>query len=100
MQIEVTPEETVILIRWKKRSDTHVLVRMKAEAILYASRGVNAGIIADMVERSEKTVREWPASWRATKMCQVLTGHDRDDTDPDSSGIMEDRLDPWPLTST
>ena len=40
MQVEVTGEETAVLIRWKKRSDNHVLVRMKAEAILYASRGV------------------------------------------------------------
>ena len=40
MQVEVTPEETAVLIRWKKRSDNYVLVRMKAEAILYASRGV------------------------------------------------------------
>ena len=50
MQVGVTPEETAVLIRWKKRSDNHVLVRMKAEAILYASRGVDVGIIAKMVE--------------------------------------------------
>ena len=49
MQVEVTPEETAILIRWKKRSDDHVLVRMKAEAILYASEGVSISIIAKMV---------------------------------------------------
>ena len=40
MQVGVTPEETAVLIRWKKCSDNHVLVRMKAEAILYASEGV------------------------------------------------------------
>ena len=33
-------EETAVLIRWKKRSDNYVLVLMKTEAILYASRGV------------------------------------------------------------
>ena len=75
MQVEVTPEETAVLIRWKKRSDNHVLVRMKAEAILYASRGVDVGIIAEMVERTERTVQEWLAEWRATRMCSVLTGH-------------------------
>ena len=37
MQVGVAPEETAVLVRWKKRSDNHVLVRMKAEAILYAS---------------------------------------------------------------
>ena len=75
MQVEVTLEETAVLIRWKKRSDNHVLVRMKAEAILYASRGVDVGIIAEMVERTERTVLEWLAEWQATRMCSVLTGH-------------------------
>ena len=75
MQVEVTPEETAVLIRWKKRSDNHVLVRMKAEAILYASEGVGIDIIAKMVERAERTVQEWLADWRATRMCRVLTGH-------------------------
>ena len=75
MQVEVTLEETAVLIRWKKRSDNHVLVRMKAEAILYASRGVDVGIIAEMVERTERTVQEWLAEWQATRMCSVLTGH-------------------------
>ena len=75
MQVEVTGEETAVLIRWKKRSDDHVLVRMKAEAILYASRGVDVSIIAEMVERSVKTIREWLAGWRDSRMCSVLTGH-------------------------
>ncbi|WP_315333956.1 IS630 family transposase [Propionibacterium acidifaciens] len=75
MQVEVTPEETAVLIRWRKRSDNHVLARMKAEAILYASEGVGIGIIAKMVERTERTVQEWPVEWRATRMCPVLTGH-------------------------
>ena len=75
MQVEVTPEETAVLIRWRKRSDNHVLVRMKAEAVLYASEGVGIDIIAKMVERAERTVLEWLAEWRATRMCSVLTGH-------------------------
>ena len=75
MQVGVTLEETAVLIRWKKRSDNHVLVRMKAEAILYASEGVGIGIIAKMVERAERTVQEWLADWQATRMCSVLTGH-------------------------
>ena len=75
MQVGVTPEETAVLIRWKKRSDNHVLVRMKAEAILYASEGVSISIIAKMVERTERTVQEWLAEWQATRMCSVLTGH-------------------------
>ena len=75
MQVEVTGEETAVLIRWKKRADNYVLVRMKAEAILYASRGVDVSIIAEMVERSVKTIREWLTGWRDSRMCSVLTGH-------------------------
>ena len=58
MQVEVAPEETAVLVGWRRRSDNHVLVRMKAEAILYASEGVGIGIIAKMVECTERTVQE------------------------------------------
>ena len=75
MQVEVAPEETAVLVGWRRRSDNHVLVRMKTEAILYASEGVGIGIIAKMVERTERTVQEWLADWQATRMCSVLTGH-------------------------
>ena len=84
MQVGVAPEETVVLVGWRKRSDNHVLVRMKAEAILHASRGVDAGVIAGMVERAERTVQEWPADWRATRMRRVPAGHagNRDAAEP------------------
>ena len=75
MQIDMTDEERDILIRWKKRSDTYRLVRMKAEAILYAARGVGLDIIAEMVERAEGTVREWLSEWRQTRLGSVVTGH-------------------------
>ena len=75
MQVGVTPEETAVLVRWKKRSDNHALVRMKTEAILYASEGVGIGIIAKMVERAERTVQEWLAEWQATRMRRVPAGH-------------------------
>ena len=75
MQIDMTNEERNILIRWKKRSDTYKLVRMKAEAILYAWRGVGLDIIAEMVERAEGTVREWLSQWRQARLSSVVTGH-------------------------
>ena len=68
MQIDMTNEERDILIRWKKRSDTYRLVRMKAEAIVYAARGVGLDIIAEMVERAEGTVREWLSQWRQARL--------------------------------
>ena len=75
MRVGVAPEETAVLTRWRKRSDNHVLVRMKAEAILHASRGADVGIIAEMVKRAERTVQERPADWRDTRMRPVPAGH-------------------------
>ena len=62
MLVDVTKEGRDVLLRRKKRSDSFVLVRLKAEAVLYASRGVDVSIIAEMVDRSEITVRDWPAA--------------------------------------
>ena len=75
MLVDVTEEERDVLLRWKKRSDSFVLVRLKAEAVLYASRGVDVSIIAEMVDRSRRTVRDWLASWRLARLCSVVTGH-------------------------
>ena len=75
MRVDMTDEERDIFIRWKKRSDTYKLVRMKAEAIVYAARGVGLDIIAEMVERAEGTVREWLSEWRRYRMGSVVTGH-------------------------
>ena len=75
MQVEITPEETTVLVGWKKRSGSRVLAGMKAEAVLHASRGADAGIIAETVERTERTVQERPADWRATRMRRVPAGH-------------------------
>ena len=75
VRVGVAPEETAVLVGWRKRSDNHVLVRMKAEAVLYASEGVGIGIIAETVERTERTVQGWPADWQATRMRRVPAGH-------------------------
>ena len=75
MRVDVTSEERDVLLRWKKRNDTLILVRLKAEAILYASRGVGPDIIAEMVDRCERTVKEWLSGWRRTRLHSVVTGH-------------------------
>ena len=43
--VDVTAEERDVLLAWKKRGDSFVLVRLKAEAILwlFAFEGVVAG---------------------------------------------------------
>ena len=75
MHVDVTQKEHDVLLRWKKRSDTLVLVRLKAEAVLYASHGVDVDIIAKMVDRTGRTVWEWLAEWRRTRLHSVVTGH-------------------------
>ena len=75
MLVDVTQEEREILLRWKKRNDSFVLVRLKAEAVLYASRGVEVTIIAEMVDRTERTVRDWLSQWQLTRLHSVVTGH-------------------------
>ncbi|VEG73822.1 Transposase and inactivated derivatives [Actinomyces slackii] len=75
MRVDVTSDERDVLLGWKKRNDTLILVRLKAEAILYASRGVDVGVIAEMVDRCERTVKEWLADWRRTRLHSVVTGH-------------------------
>ena len=48
MLVDVTEEERDVLLRWKRRGDSFVLVLLKAEAVLHASRGVDVNIIAEM----------------------------------------------------
>ena len=72
VRIDMTDEERDILIRWKRRSDTYRLVRVKAEAIVYAARGVGLDTVAEMVERVEVTVREWLSQWRRTRLSSVV----------------------------
>jgi len=75
MTIDVRPDEFNVLMNWKKRSDTFVLPRLKAEAILYASRGVGVDIIAELSARSERTVQGWLEDWRKERLRSVVTGH-------------------------
>lgn len=73
--VDVTAEERDVLLAWKKRGDSFVLVRLKAEAILYASRGVGTGVVAEMVGRSRRTVSNWLRRWRCSRLHSVVTGH-------------------------
>ena len=75
MQVDITAEERQALLGWKKRSDSLILIRLKAEAILYASHGVDLDLVAEMVGRTVRTVKEWLSGWRATRLHPVITGH-------------------------
>lgn len=73
--VSVDPAERAVLLRWKKRGDSLSLIRMKAEAVLYASMGVDAEIIASTVDRSPRTVSDWLRDWNAARLQSVVTGH-------------------------
>ena len=75
MQVDITAEERQALLGWKKRSDSLILIRLKAEAILYASHGVDLDLVAETVGRTVRTVKEWLSGWRATRLHPVITGH-------------------------
>lgn len=73
--ISVEPGEREVLLNWKKRSDTMILIRLKSEAVLYASMGVSAEIIATSVDRTPRTVAEWLRDWNASRLQSVVTEH-------------------------
>ncbi|MGH3173072.1 MAG: hypothetical protein ACRDPF_04305, partial [Streptosporangiaceae bacterium] len=69
--VSVDLDERKVLLNWKKRSDTMILVRLKAEAVLYASMGVSAEIISASVGRSQRTVSEWLSDWNYYRLQSV-----------------------------
>ncbi len=73
--VSVDPDERAVLLNWKKRSDTMILIRLKAEAILYASMGVDEEVIASAVDRSPRTVSDWLRDWNYCRLKSVVTGH-------------------------
>ncbi|MGL5823824.1 MAG: IS630 family transposase [Nocardioides sp.] len=73
--ISVDADERVVLLNWKKRGDTMILVRMKSEAVLYASVGVGVDAIAVSVDRSPRTVAGWLSDWNGSRLGSVVTGH-------------------------
>jgi transposase len=73
--VSVDPDERTVLLNWKKRGDTLILVRLKAEAVLYASNGADAEMIAASVDRSPRTVKGWLADWNVSRLSSVITGH-------------------------
>jgi transposase len=73
--ISVDPDERKVLLNWKKRNDTMILVRLKAEAVLYSSMGVSVEIISSSVDRSQKTVSGWLSDWNYCRLQSVVTEH-------------------------
>lgn len=90
--VSVAPDERDVLLRWKKRNDTLVLVRLKAEAVLYASRGVDLDVIAEMVGRTKKTVQGWLSEWRVWRLGSVVTGHQGNENAAKLTRVQKEKL--------
>jgi transposase len=71
----VDADERTVLLNWKKRNDSLVLIRLKAEAVIYASMGVGAEVIAVSVGRAPETVSGWLRDWGRSRLQSVVTGH-------------------------
>jgi transposase len=70
----ITDEEKELLRAYVKTSPL-VLLRLKAQAVLMASKGLAATDIGDIVERSERTVTVWLRDWRQQRLASIFTGH-------------------------
>ena len=75
MVVDIEPEEFAVLRNWKRDRSSFILVHLKAEAIMMASRGVDVEVIADMVDRRPSTVRTWFSGWRKSRLESVVSGH-------------------------
>ena len=75
MLVDVT-DGSEMFSRAGKPSEPFVLVRLKTEAILYASPGLDVHIIAEMTGQNESTVRNWFSAYRAAWLSSVVAGHD------------------------
>lgn len=54
--VTVSDDEWWILQSYKKKAP-HVLMKLKSEAVILLSKGVNARLVAEVVERTLETVR-------------------------------------------
>lgn len=74
----ITAEEKEALQAYAKTS-TLVLVRLKSQAVLFASNDVRTEVIADSLGKTTRTVSDWLSAWRQRRMSSVFTGHRHND---------------------
>ena len=70
----MTDEEWRVL-QGHKKTVPCVLMKSGSEAIVLLSRGVDVQTVADVVERTATTVRNWARGWNRTRLASVHTGH-------------------------
>ena len=56
-----------------------MLVRLRSQAILFATNGVRTETIADSLGKTDRTVSDWLSAWRTRRMSSVFAGHTNND---------------------
>ncbi len=74
IQTNITNDEKVILKTYAKSSPL-VLVRLKAQSVLLASKQMSDEDIADVLDRKTRTVSLWRRSWNIRRMASIFSGH-------------------------
>lgn len=71
---QVSSVEQALLRQHLKKSQSEV-IRQRAHSILLSSKGYHPFEIANILERSEKTVREWIKAFNASRMASLFPGY-------------------------
>lgn len=71
---ELTADEKWALSQHIKHSQI-ILVRMKAQTIMAASKGNSASDISDIIGKTTETVRIWLKSWNEVGIASIFSGH-------------------------
>jgi len=98
----ITDEEKTLLKEYVKTSPL-ILIRYKSQAVLMASKGVASADIADIQDRSPRTVGAWLNAWRSGRLSTIFTGHAGNDNasplTPDQRAEVKQALSPPPSDS-
>ena len=71
---QVSSVEQELLRQHVKKSQSEA-IRQRAHSIILSSKGYPPLEIADILERDEKTIREWVKAWSTTRIASLFTGY-------------------------
>lgn len=74
LKTNITEAEKIRLREYAKASPL-LLIRLKAQAILMASKNIPPADIGDIWDRTEKTILGWLRDWRTRRLASIFTGH-------------------------
>lgn len=74
VKTKITDEEKAILKQYMKSSPL-VLMRFKSQAILLASKHLCDEDIADILDRTPRTITLWRRSWNNYRLASIFSGH-------------------------